>query len=250
MMEGVIFDIKRFAVHDGPGIRTTVFLKGCPLRCAWCHNPESQGVGVETLEGRDGPIRVGRSVTVDEVVEDVARDTAFFDESGGGVTFSGGEPLSQPGFLVELLDRCGELEIHRGVDTSGYGPLETLLKVAERTDLFLYDLKPADHTSHLEQTGVELALIQDNLRSLCETGVAIQLRIAVIPGITDTPENLQALGEFVASLPRQLPMKLLPYHRAAMDKYPRVGMAPPLPDTPEPTQTQIEECQRRIGEPR
>jgi len=246
-MKGVIFDIKRFAVHDGPGIRTTVFLRGCPLRCSWCHNPESQGFGVETLEGRDGPIHVGREVTVDELSAEIERDVSFFDESGGGVTFSGGEPLSQPEFLAGALDRCGELELHRVVDTSGYAPREVLLEVAERTDLFLYDLKPAGAASHLEQTGVETGLIHDNLRALCETAAAIQLRVPVIPGITDTAENLAALKDIVASLPRELPLKLLPYHRAAMDKYPRFGMKPPLPGTPEPMEKEMALCRAEIG---
>jgi pyruvate formate lyase activating enzyme len=247
MMKGVIFDIKRFAVHDGPGIRTTVFLKGCPLRCAWCHNPESQGFGVETFEGRVGTLHVGRRVTVDEMAAEIERDVVFFDESGGGVTFSGGEPLAQPEFLMALLDRCGELAVHRAVDTSGYAPREALLAVAERTDLFLYDLKPVDAASHLAHTGVGVELIHENLRALCETGAAIQLRVPVIPGMTDTPGNLAELKRFITSLPRELPVKLLAYHRAAMDKYPRFGMEPPLPDVPEPTAAEIALCRDAIG---
>jgi pyruvate formate lyase activating enzyme len=246
-MTGVIFDIKRFAVHDGPGIRTTVFLKGCDLRCPWCHNPESQGYGVETLDGRDGPLHVGRQVTVDEVVAEIERDAMFFDESGGGVTFSGGEPLGQPEFLCAALDRCGELGIHRAVDTSGYAPRDVLLRVAERTDLFLYDLKFIDAEVHMAMTGVEVTPIHDNLRALCQTGVAIQLRIPVVPGMTNIPQNMEAVGELIASLPRTLDWKLLPYHRAAMDKYPRFGMAAPLPHTREPNadeMQQMAECIR------
>ncbi len=247
-MKGVIFDIKRFAVHDGPGIRTTVFLKGCPLRCAWCHNPESQGFGVETLQGQAGAVRVGRSVSLDEVIGEIERDTSFYDESGGGVTFSGGEPLSQPEFLMAALDRCGELDIHRTVDTCGQVPREVLLDVARRTDLFLYDLKLADGEKHQRYTGVDVMLIQDNLKALCETGVAIRVRIPLIPGINDSAEQVAALGQVIASLPRELPVDLLAYHQAAMDKYPRFGMVPPLPDTPEPTEEEMEHCRLMMAD--
>ncbi len=246
-VKGVIFDIKRFAIHDGPGIRTTVFLKGCPLRCAWCHNPESQGFGVAALPGRDGPTTVGREVTAGEVVREVSRDTLFHDESGGGVTFSGGEPLAQPEFLCELLDRCGGLSIHRAVDTCGFAPREVLLAVARRTDLFLYDLKLADAAAHRAMTGESPAAIHDNLRALCETPVAIRLRVPVIPGITDTEANLAALRALVDSLPRELPLQPLPYHAAAMDKYRRFGMSVPLPETREPTAAAMERVRRRLA---
>jgi pyruvate formate lyase activating enzyme len=248
VMKGVIFDIKRFAVHDGPGIRTTVFLKGCPLRCAWCHNPESQGFGVETLQGQAGAVCVGRTVSLDEVIGEIERDTAFYDQSGGGVTFSGGEPLSQPEFVMAALDRCGELDIHRTVDTCGQVPREVLLAAATRTDLFLYDLKLAGADRHQRYTGADVTLIQENLKALCETGVAIRVRIPVIPGINDSAEQMAALGKVIASLPRELPVDLLAYHGAAMDKYPRFGMEPPLPDTPEPTEAEMNTCRLMIDE--
>lgn len=234
-MKAVIFDIKRFAVHDGPGIRTTVFLKGCPLRCTWCHNPESQGFGIEEFNKGRGKFCVGREISVEEVVRLVERDMVFFDESGGGVTFSGGEPLAQPEFLLKALEACGAMGIHRAVDTSGYAPRDVLLEVASRTDLFLYDLKLADESAHLAHTGVEAALIRNNLRALCDTGVAIELRMPVIPGVNDSDACLDSMKDFIDSLPRRLPVKLLPYHSAAMDKYSRFGMKVPLPDTKEPT---------------
>ncbi len=248
-MKGVIFDIKRFAIHDGPGIRTTVFLKGCPLRCAWCHNPESQRPGVETLAGRDGPTPVGRKVSAAELVREVARDTVFFDESQGGVTFSGGEPLAQPAFLVEALDRCGDLAIHRAVDTSGHAPRDVLLDVARRTDLFLYDVKLMNDARHQALTGVAATPILENLRALCETGVAIRIRVPVIPGITDTDANLAALGAWLRTLPRALPVTLLPYHAAAMDKYRRFGWPVPLPDTREASADELANVRVCLGPP-
>ena len=247
-MKGVIFDMKRFAVHDGPGIRTTVFLKGCPLRCAWCHNPESHGMGVETLRGRNGDSRVGRSVSVDEVVADIERDTVFFDESGGGVTFSGGEPLVQPEFLFELLERCGRLNIHRAVVTCGHAPREAVLGAAERADLLLFDLKLIDGRKHEKYTGQDVGLIHSNLAALCATGVAIELRVPIVPGINDDRESVEKLGAFVGRLPRRLPVQLLPYHAAAMDKYRRFGMPVPLPDTPEPDDGTIADLKEQLEE--
>ena len=246
MNEGIIFDVKRFAVHDGPGIRTTVFLKGCPLKCSWCHNPESQGFGVETLEGRDGAVDVGRVVSVDEIIDTVEKDISFYDESGGGVTFSGGEPLVQYEFLSELLDRCGELDIHRAVDTCGHVSQEILLDAADRVDLFLYDLKLSDGAVSTRYTGVDSKLIQENLSALSATGAAIEIRIPIIPGITDAEDNIDALGQFVGELDRSLPVRLLGYHRAAMDKYPRFGMKAPLPDTKEPTDEYMEELRKTM----
>ena len=247
-MRGVIFDIKRFAIHDGPGIRTTVFLKGCPLRCAWCHNPESQGFGVETLRGRNGEIAVGREVSPDEVLREVGRDAPFYEESGGGVTFSGGEPLAQPDFLAALLAGCGEMGFHRAVDTSGHAPRATLLRIAAQTDLLLYDLKLAADAPHARYTGVGVSLIRDNLRALCETNTPVEVRVPAIPGITVTDDCLEALGELGRSLPRRLPLRLLPYHRPAMDKYPRFGLTPPLPDTPAPAAEELARWRRRLEE--
>lgn len=248
MNKGIIFDIKRFALHDGPGIRTTVFLKGCPLRCSWCHNPESQAFGLTHHSGTKGTLLVGREVTVDEIVAQVEKDTTFFDESGGGVTFSGGEPLGQAVFLHDMLIRCGELAIHRAVDTSGYASESDLLTVAGETDLFLYDIKLLDEKQHRTYTGVELSIVLENLIALCETDVPIRLRFPIIPGITDTEKNLISLIELINALPRQLPVDCLPYHAAAMDKYPRFGMPVPLPDVPEPTADDMARVHRFINE--
>lgn len=241
-VRGIIFDIKRFALHDGPGLRTTVFLKGCPLQCAWCHNPESRDYGIKHYAGRGGPVTVGRKVTLDEVMMEIERDLVFYDESRGGVTFSGGEPLAQPKFLTALLECCGERGIHRAVDTSGHAPTEVLLRAAATADLILYDVKLAGSQAHLRHTGVDGELIRRNLVKLCETETPIELRFPLIPGVTGTEANLLAVRDFLASLPRQLPLTVLPYHRASSDKYDRFGIESLLPETSEPTEKEVENC--------
>lgn len=263
MTTGTLFDIKRFSVQDGPGIRTTVFLKGCPLNCAWCHNPESQDANASPLYRPslciqcDGclhtdPARaaevcpseartmVGRMVTAESVINEISRDSAFFDESNGGVTFSGGEPLAQPGFLAELLDRSGELGLHRAVDTCGYAGAETLARIATRTDLFLVDVKLMDSSESLRWTGVPSEPIQRNIRWLSKSGKPMEIRMPIIPGITDTPANLSAAQDFLMSLPGRHTVRLLPHHRSAMSKYEQFGIGRRMPDTADPSSEQIE----------
>jgi pyruvate formate lyase activating enzyme len=265
---GTIFSIIRFATHDGPGIRTTVFLKGCPLNCWWCHNPENwlhlpsevyrvercigcgrcvdscpagalslspQGVHTASelcrhcgrccdvcpAEARE---RTAWGITVAALVRLISRDVLFYQQSGGGVTFSGGEPLGQPDFLTTALQRCGELEIHRAVDTSGYAESGVVLSVARHTDLFLYDLKLIDPLKHWVHTGVDNARIRSNLHLLSESGAAVIIRIPLVPGINDDPESLGRAGEFIAGLPHQHPVHLLPFHRAARAKYAKLGL--------------------------
>jgi pyruvate formate lyase activating enzyme len=266
---GVVFDIKRYSIHDGPGIRTTVFLKGCPLACQWCHNPESQAPGREQIfresrcircgacvaacpEGAiawdgDGPRTsgekcslcgacviactseareiVGREMTVAQVMDEIRRDVAFYDESGGGVTFSGGEPLMQPAFLLALLRACQEEEIHTALDTCGQAPWETLDAIRGNVDLFLYDLKLLDEVRHRAFTGASNALILSNLRALSQREEKIILRVPVIPGVNDDEESSRQIGVFAAGLPRLRQVDLLPYHQTAMDKYERLGRA-------------------------
>jgi len=232
MQKGTIFDIKRFAIHDGPGIRTTVFFKGCPLKCPWCHNPEGQNPEPETIiravpveGGGDAPTHdvIGKVVDVNAVVEEIQKDILFFDESGGGVTFSGGEPLAQPAFLELLLDACKEKGLHTCLDTSGYAPAKVFAPLVERFDLFLYDLKLMDDAEHQKCTGVPNRSILDNLRTLDELDGRVIIRFLVIPGITDAQDNIDATIDFVASLKNLGDVSILPYHKMASEKYKRLG---------------------------
>ncbi len=264
---GLVFDIKRYAIHDGPGIRTTVFFKGCPLQCRWCHNPESrQGVpqaalrinrcircgqcvqlcrqhavsldgGLprtdpekctlcgECIEPCPGGAReiIGLKKTAAEVMAEIEKDTLFYDQSGGGATFSGGEPLAQPGFLLSLLDQCRAAGIHTAVDTCCYAQADIIDAVAEKADLFLCDIKHINSEKHRQFTGVENTLILDNIRRLCETGSRVIIRIPVIPGVNDDAENIAATGGFAASLPGVERIDILPYNRGGNEKARRFG---------------------------
>ncbi|MDD3489487.1 MAG: glycyl-radical enzyme activating protein [Paludibacter sp.] len=230
---GIIFDIKRFAVHDGPGIRTTVFLKGCPLRCAWCHNPESISAAIcevpKTVRIGDKTFSenetVGREITVKELMHELEKEKIFMDESAGGVTFSGGEPLMQPEFLNEALKACKNAGMHTAVDTSGYARWEILEKTAGLTDLFLYDIKIMDDKKHQEFTGVSNKLILENLRKLSAMGKRIQVRIPCVPNVTLTEENIAQTIDFLKTLAHKPDeVNLLPYHNTAAHKYERFGM--------------------------
>lgn len=263
MKTGTIFDVKRYAINDGPGIRLTVFFKGCPLSCGWCHNPESispqpqklflstgcigcrecvqvcaqaactlgpQGIVTDrkrcTRCGRCAEVcpteateMAGRQVSVAEIMALVDKETLFFDKSGGGITFSGGEPLLQTGFLLALLEACGARQVHRAVDTCGWCQQEDLLRVARETELFLFDLKVMDPERHQRFTGVSNDRILSNLRALAESGAQINLRIPLIQGVNVDQVNLEQTGAFVAALPGEQSVNLLPFHAAASQKY-------------------------------
>jgi pyruvate formate lyase activating enzyme len=283
LTKGIVFDIRRFSVHDGPGIRTTVFLKGCPLQCAWCHNPESQSAEPELIKRPsrclrcgacveacpedavrldfDGPTTdlarcercglcvdacfsgarelAGREVSAAQAMAMIERDRPFYDESGGGVTFSGGEPLLQPEFLLELLGSCRKMEICTALDTCGYAPWAVLDRVRGDVDLFLYDLKTLDDDQHRVLTGVSNRLILENLRALSEGGHTIVLRVPLIPGINDEDDNIRRTGALAASLPTPVRVELLPYHRIGVEKYGRVARQYLLPQVQPPSQERL-----------
>jgi pyruvate formate lyase activating enzyme len=263
---GYIYNIMRFSLHDGPGIRTTVFFKGCPLRCWWCHNPESQepapqlvyfaerclqcgdcipicpNGAVRWVNGAisiDGACRscgtcvdfcaagarelMGRWMTVADTLAEIEKDRVFYDQSGGGVTFSGGEPLLQPEFLEALLDACRARRIHTVVDTSGLAPREVLLRLAAKTDLFYYDVKLVDSEKHRRYIGAPIDAILENLEALAGKGAAIVVRFPVIPGVNDGEAEVAALGALLARL-GLLQLHLLPYHTIGVEKYRRLNL--------------------------
>ena len=189
---------------------------------------------------------IGREMSVDEVVEEIEKDTLFYDQSGGGVTFSGGEPLIQPHFLLGLLDACKELDIHRTVDTSGYADGETVLEVAKKTDLFLYDLKHMDSETHRRYTGVPNEQILKNLELLSTHGARIRIRIPIIPGVNSDEENIDRMGSFVSSLPGEHTISLLPYHNAAEGKYERLDMECSLGAVMPPSGLEMEAIAKRL----
>lgn len=293
MASGMVFDIKKYSINDGPGIRTTVFMSGCPLSCLWCHNPESQALqpvllyrasrclgcracieicpenaismgteieprsplsaqrkssenlsdlsvlgGEKIFTNREKCTRCqtctaacysgarefsGREMTVGEVMSQVEREIPFYDQSGGGVTFSGGEPLMQPGFLSALLKACRKQEIHTVVDTSGFANWQVFEQIRGDVDLFLYDLKQMDSQKHREVTGVPNGPILENLQKLTALGHKVLVRIPLIPGINDDEQNLAESAKFLASLPRLEGVELMGYHDIAQAKYEALG---------------------------
>ena len=222
---GIIFDIKRFAVHDGPGIRTTVFFKGCPLNCWFCHNPESQNPQPEEIMKPNASETeiVGEQITINEIMIEIKKDIIFFDESGGGLTCSGGEPLNQPEFLLSLLDECKNEDIHTVLDTTGYGSLDLIKKLSKKVDLFLYDLKYLNEAQHTQITGVSNKKILNNLNFLDSIGQNLTIRVPLIPGFTDTENNIHEIGSYVSSLTTIDRVDILPYNRLGEEKYHRLN---------------------------
>ena len=274
---GWVFNIQRYAVHDGPGIRTTIFLKGCPLHCLWCSNPESQHVkpqfdfweercihcdncvmvcpqlavseddqGWKHIDPRqcdfcglcidqcyaDALEQIGKSRTFREILDIVEEDRAFYDESGGGMTLSGGEPLTQARFAFNLLKGAQERGIRTAIETSGYAPWSVWEDLLPYLDLILFDLKEIDPKRHAHFTGVSNELILDNFKRLAKADTPIIVRRPVIPGYNDTPESIHALGNFVRRCETVNEIDLLPYHRLGQEKYKRLGQEYALGDTP------------------
>ena len=264
-MKATIFEIKRFAVHDGDGIRTTVFFKGCPLRCVWCHNPEGLSFAPEHAfyehkcidcgeckkEGfthadclGEARILYGREVSVDELLPILLEDKEFYENSGGGVTLSGGECLIQADFCAELLRRLKENGISTAVDTSGFVSRAALDKVIPYTDVFLYDLKAYDEQVHIRSTGQSNQIILDNLRYLDAIGKKVEIRIPYVPGYNDG--EMEKIAEFLSSLKNIVRVRVLPYHNYAASKYQALGIKNTLPDRL-PTDDEITKAKSIFG---
>ena len=218
---GVVFDIREWTVHDGPGIRTTVFMKGCLLRCAWCHNPEGLSLAPQMMRSATGERLVGRTYASTELAMLLNRQAPLLRDNGG-VTFSGGEPLMQAAFVADTISRLEDL--HVTLDTSGYASEEELRQVANQCDLVLFDLKLMDAETHRRWTGVDNEPILRNLALLAKTETPVVVRVPLVPGVTDTDENLIAIARQVKTLPRPVRVELLPYNRAAGGKYAACGL--------------------------
>ena len=231
-MLGKIFDIKRYAIHDGPGIRTTVFFKGCSLHCRWCHNPESQSFDEVKMTVKqklgdrvfEESHVVGYEVSVEQLVKEIAKDYVFFEESGGGVTFSGGEPLMQEDFLLEVLKQCKAKNMHTCIDTAGVAPINRLEEICSNTDLFLYDVKTADKSKFEEFIGMGFDRTIENLKRIAGQGAHIIARIPVIPQFNDDEESMRQIIAVLSDIPQIREVNLLPFHRNGYDKYKRLGM--------------------------
>jgi pyruvate formate lyase activating enzyme len=274
MNTGLIFNLQRYSLQDGPGVRTTVFMKGCPLSCTWCHNPESQAAGAaflrqenrcmacghcsaEELAGHraqaldladleacpTGAVQqVGQERAADDLVRELLRDRIFFDDSGGGVTFSGGEPLMQQEFLVECLALLANEGVHTALDTCGFAPWEQLEEAALVASLVLYDVKLMDEARHRAATGRSNRIILENLQALARIHPEIWIRVPVIPGVNDDRANLEATARFLAPLPGVRRVDLLPYHATGQAKFARLGKTYAHAETAPPSAQALEDA--------
>lgn len=240
--KGRIFDIQRYSIHDGPGIRTIVFLKGCVLRCRWCCNPESQRYEIETMKVRGEDKIIGRDVTVQECLEIVEKDRPYYYRSGGGMTLSGGECTCQPEFARDLLRAAKERGINTAIESMACAPWEVLEEILPYLDLYLMDIKHTNCEKHKKFTGKSNELMLENARKIALSGkTELAIRVPVIPTFNDTVEEIQGIARFSDTLPGVKKIYLLPYHRLGQDKYEGLGREYLMPDIlpPEPEQMEM-----------
>lgn len=240
LQKGRIFDIQKFSVHDGPGIRTIVFLKGCYLRCRWCCNPESQSYEVENMLQNGKNKTVGYDTTVGEVLEAVMRDMPYYRRSGGGITLSGGECMAQPDFACALLEACKERGITTAVETTCSAEWETVERFVPLVDTFLMDIKHMDSAKHREYTTMPNERILENAKKLSKCAKKLIVRVPVIPGFNDTQKELHDIADFAYSTLNVSEMHILPYHRLGYDKYMGLGREYGMGDLPSPDKGKME----------
>lgn len=245
--KGRIFDIQKFSVHDGPGIRTIVFLKGCILRCKWCCNPESQEYDIQTLTLDHKQKICGRDVTVKEVINDVLKDMPYYRRSGGGLTLSGGESLCQPEFATALLKAAKDNGINTAMESTGYAKKDVLDKYLENLDYFLMDIKHINSQKHMQFTGKTNQKILENAKYIAENAKELIIRVPVIPTFNATEDEIAQIAEFAASLPRVKKLHLLPYHRLGLDKYTGLGRKYELEHILPPTDEHMEKLRSVVG---
>ena len=240
MVTGRIFNIQRFSIHDGPGIRTIVFLKGCYMRCAWCSNPESQSFEIENM-AEGGRVKcMGRDVSVDEIMPEILADMPYYKRSGGGLTLSGGETLAQADFARELLKRAKDEGLNTAVETALSSDFDKIEALIPFVDLWLVDIKHINSEKHREYTGTPNEKILANIKKLCDTGAKVTVRTPVIPGFNDTAEDVRAISRFAAGLRGVREHHLLPFHRLGNDKYEGLGRKYAFRDTEPPTKERME----------
>lgn len=240
--KGRIFDMQRYSIHDGNGIRTIVFLKGCVLRCRWCCNPESQEYAIQTMLVQGEPKIIGRDVTVQEVMEKVERDRPYYRRTGGGMTLSGGESLCQPDFAEALLRAAKERGINTAMESMGCAKWEVIERILPWLDQYLLDIKHMNPVKHKEYTGRSNELMLENARKIAASGkTELSIRIPVIPGFNDTPEEIRAIAAYTRELQNVRRLHLLPYHRLGQDKYAGLGREYLMGDVEPPTNTRMQE---------
>ncbi len=247
--KGRIFDIQRYSIHDGTGIRTIVFLKGCVLRCRWCCNPESQEYGIQTMMVQGKPKIIGRDVTVGEVMETVEKDRPYYRRSGGGLTLSGGESLCQPEFARDLLHAARATGIPTALESMACAKYEVIESILPYLDQYLMDIKHMDPRKHKEFTGRENGLMLENARKVAASGrTELIIRVPVIPTFNDTPEEIREIARFADKLPGVRQIHLLPYHRLGQDKYEGLGRDYLMKDILPPTNEHMEMLKRVVQE--